>query len=53
MLYDIHAGGDRPIVGAYLTTVNDNLVWIPITWTIGGSFRKGKQSNLDINWDLI
>lgn len=45
ILYDISAGGDRPITGAYLAQDR----WIPTSWDIRGRHQISEQkSNLDI-----
>lgn len=56
MLYDIHAGGRRPIIGAYLAEgVEDDFQWVPCVWSTSGkhALKSNTPSNLDIDWERI
>ena len=53
ILYDIEAGGDFPITGAYKQVYTlasgEHVRWVPCSWNIKGQHRiDQKGSNLDL-----
>ena len=47
IIYNISAGGDRPIHGAYLADKTTD-EWIQCSWGANGRFRENARTSLDI-----
>ena len=43
-MYEAHASGTRPMVGAYLA--GDD--WIPVSWLADGRFSESRFTSLDL-----